>query len=589
MPEHRLTGDDDAFAALVLRFLDGATTTEEDAILNAELGDPRNDARRELYVALCRQRGQMREALAPNRAVRRFAPWKILLVTAAILALGLSGYLFFIPESPVAIAVVERVEGRVTRSDGAAVAAGDGLSAGQGLETNGKGRAVFRFQDGTHIDLAAQTQVRGLEANGGKQFFVVRGTVAADVVKQPSHQPMAVRTADGEARVLGTQFTVWAKPGSTRVEVEKGIVRLTRLSDKNSADLTAGQFAVASANEDLRARSVALERIRALAPNTWQSIPGTAMLRVAPDAASFPAIQGQMGASAVVAAWSGAALDSKRDRLVLWGGGHTDYFGNELYAFDVGTMAWERLTDPTRDPNLNGDANRDGTPNGRATYNGLAYHAGADQLFSLGGSLAGGSGATGTVPWTFGFDTKKWTRRSPSGPAPAAGYGAACSYDPATRRIWWADTSGLFSYALDADRWIKHDSGGEQFYYMTGAIDTKRGLWLLVGGGKLFAFDIRGALPIAQAWKAAGGDDFVKRPNPGLDYDPVRDRMLGWAGGAVYRLDPETKTISAAEAPGAPAATPNGIFGRWRYVPSVDAFILVTSASEEVRFYKPRR
>jgi hypothetical protein len=589
MPEHRLAGDDDAFAALVLRFLDGATTTEEDAILNAELGDPGNDVRRELYVALCRQRGLMREALAPKRTVRRFAPWKIFLGAAAILALGLSAYLFFTHETPVAIAIVEQVEGRVTRNDGAAVSAGDGLSAGQGLETNGKGRAVFRFQDGTRIDLAAQTQVRGLEASGGKRFFVFRGTLVADVVKQPSHQPMAVRTAEGEARVLGTKFTVLAKPGSTRLEVEKGIVRLTRLSDKSSADITAGQFAVASPNEDLRVRSVTVEQIRALAPNTWQSIPGTAMLRVAPDAAKFPAIQGRMGAFAVVAAWSGAALDSKRDRLVLWGGGHSDYFGNELYSFDVGRMAWERITDPTPDPNLNGDSNRDGTPNGRATYNGLAYHAGADQFFSLGGSLAGGSGATGTVPWAFSFDTKKWTRKSPSGPAPAAGYGAACSYDPAARRIWWADTSGLFSYALDADRWTKHDCGGEQFYYMTGAIDTKRGLWILVGGGKLVAFDIRGAAPIARAWKTTGGDDFINRSNPGLDYDPVRDRMLGWAGGAVYSLDPETKTISAVDAPGAPTATSTGIFGRWRYVPGVDAFILVTSASEEVRFYKPRR
>src|SRR5215467_3275959 len=37
-------------------------------------------------------------------------------------------------------------------------------------------------------------------------------------------------------------------------------------------------------------------------------------------------------------AWSGGAYDSKRDRLIVWGGGHGDYGGNEIYAFDVNTL-----------------------------------------------------------------------------------------------------------------------------------------------------------------------------------------------------------------------------------------------------------
>jgi hypothetical protein len=38
-----------------------------------------------------------------------------------------------------------------------------------------------------------------------------------------------------------------------------------------------------------------------------------------------------------MAAWGGGAHDTKRDRLIVWGGGHGDYGGNELYAFDVNT------------------------------------------------------------------------------------------------------------------------------------------------------------------------------------------------------------------------------------------------------------
>jgi hypothetical protein len=37
----------------------------------------------------------------------------------------------------------------------------------------------------------------------------------------------------------------------------------------------------------------------------------------------------------------------------------------------------------------------------------------------------------------------------------------------------------------------------------------------------------------------------------------------------------------------APAPTQNGIFGRWRYVPSLDAFVVVTAIDQNVQFYKP--
>ena len=38
--------------------------------------------------------------------------------------------------------------------------------------------------------------------------------------------------------------------------------------------------------------------------------------------------------------------------------------------------------------------------------------------------------------------------------------------------------------------------------------------------------------------------------------------------------------------PGAPRPSGNGTFGRWRYVPSVNAFVLVTGIDVNVHFYK---
>jgi ferric-dicitrate binding protein FerR (iron transport regulator) len=574
--------DDETFAALALRYLDGATTPEEDAALNAELGA--SEEKRERFVELCRQRGRLVEALKPaakGKPVTR-RTW-LYAAAAALLAAGI-GTLLLPREAAEPVVRVQRVEGTATRvgpSGRAPLRPGDALGIGDGLETDGNGRVVLAFDDRSTLKVGPGSALSGLDVRGGKRLFVARGAVEADVVRQAL--PLTVRTPEGEAKVLGTVFRLEVAGGSTRLEVEKGLVRLTRLEDRKSTDVAAGQYAVASAGTAPAARPLAHAKIAAMAPGSWLAIPNSKLSSVVPDKARFPGIQGRVGSDGVVAAWSGGAFDTRRNRLVVWGGGYTDYHGNELYAFSLETLAWERLTEPNPSPNLNHDANLDGTPNSRATYNGLAYLPDEDRLFALGGAVAGNGYAVCDRPWLFDFAAKTWSRRSPGGENPEAGMGALCAYDPAGRKVWWGDGKGLSSYDVAADRWTRH--ADDAFYYATGAVDPKRGLFVAVGNGGVAAYELR--RPVRQVWATTGGDAVVKRPNPGLDYDPVRERLTAWAGGAVCTLDPATKAWTARDAPGAPPPTPNGIFGRWRYVPSLDAFILVVSAAEDVRLYKP--
>ena len=49
----------------------------------------------------------------------------------------------------------------------------------------------------------------------------------------------------------------------------------------------------------------------------------------------------------IVDAWNGAAVDAKRNRLIVWGGGHNDYYGNEVYALELSTMSIKRIVDPS--------------------------------------------------------------------------------------------------------------------------------------------------------------------------------------------------------------------------------------------------
>jgi len=58
--------------------------------------------------------------------------------------------------------------------------------------------------------------------------------------------------------------------------------------------------------------------------------------------------QGQCGFSAITEAWNGAVLANRfgvSGSMVVFGGGHDDYFGSDVHAFDLSTREWSRISD----------------------------------------------------------------------------------------------------------------------------------------------------------------------------------------------------------------------------------------------------
>ena len=79
----------------------------------------------------------------------------------------------------------------------------------------------------------------------------------------------------------------------------------------------------------------------------WYQIPNTQMSSVCPpngfggSGYNFPAY-----CSTIVSDWGGGIADTSRNRLIVWGGGHSNYGGNELYALDLNALTMTRLNNP---------------------------------------------------------------------------------------------------------------------------------------------------------------------------------------------------------------------------------------------------
>jgi hypothetical protein len=332
--------------------------------------------------------------------------------------------------------------------------------------------------------------------------------------------------------------------------------------------------------------------IQAMQPDTWYEVPNSRMDQVCADPAQFPGItQGNArDCDGAIDAWSGGAFDTKRNRLIVWGGGHHMYYGNEIYAFDLDDFTWERVTDPSpvTSPDVCVAILSDGCPNSRHTYSMIEYAPNIDKFLSLRGSATACRNAGGDPnTWSFDFETKKWTNLQPAGSTPRGSPSEACAYDAVTGKIFYhcSDYSGLWVYDPNQNQWM-HLAGinGGLWGDHGAAVDTKRGLLIFIGGDDVRVYDIRTPDYTPQNWSTTGGGPVVSG-RPGVNYDPVADRIVAWSGGSAYTLNMDTKAwtqMSATQQ--TPSST--GTYGRFRYSPAENAYVLVNSAQNNVLIYK---
>jgi hypothetical protein len=321
----------------------------------------------------------------------------------------------------------------------------------------------------------------------------------------------------------------------------------------------------------------------------WLAIPNTKIQSVCAGNNGFPQVLGTTGCPAITAAWSGAVFDSRRNRMIVFGGGHNDYFGNELYAINLQSASVERLTDPGL-PLAAGcsESVANGTqPNSRHTYDGIEYIESTDEMFVFGGSLACGSGEFGADTWTYDFGAQRWQRRTPSGPTPWGDAGIMTAYDPVTGRVFLHDRQYLYSFDSQSNSYTRLSSSNAGLsYYGAATIDPKRRLFLIFTGSGMFSYSIdTGSSYQMQSFNTSGGNSVVNSAYPGVVYDPLTDRVVGWSqasGDSVYSLNVDTRQWSQISYSGGPRAVGNGTHGRFQYSAASGVFVLANRVSDDV-------
>jgi hypothetical protein len=320
----------------------------------------------------------------------------------------------------------------------------------------------------------------------------------------------------------------------------------------------------------------------------WYQIPNTNYSAVCPN----PLPAGAEGCSAVVADWSSGVADTKRNRLVFMGGGHSGYDGNEIYALDLNLLQMLRVTNPGPGTDCT-EADSAGNPSARHTYGGLSYISSTDQVYLHAGDLYASNtgGCTSVANWLLneasiagnGNNTPQWQRKDPVNGTPetkdCCNYITASAYDANTDAVYYVDDAFFWKYKAQTDTLTTLGGVSGLGYHLNAVVDSGHKVYVAFGDGQLWQADLTAGTPTLSniASQASGCSALTSAPYAGLAYDPVQNKVVGWiGGGSVIVYDAGTKSCSTQSYAGGPgAALATGTFGRWQYFPSLGVFALV--------------
>lgn len=326
----------------------------------------------------------------------------------------------------------------------------------------------------------------------------------------------------------------------------------------------------------------------------------------------------------VVTAWGGGILNTtgiyrsgsfvSGTFLVLFGGGHNNYAGNELYALgplDSGTPTWSRINDPTI-PAADNVARTGGYPVSRHTYDSLVYLPTQNKMLCIGspGIYSGGTDSLAADVFDFGTNPASgnpWSTADTGFPTYSGGgigvINMVSGYDPTTGKAWGlgkGNSQRIGAYTAAAGTWAdwainNPDAASDA----DGALDYGRSILVhLTATGGVRAVDLR-STPAIYTPTVTGSGPGVSGP---IEYDPDGERFVMWPGSGttVYFLTPSASPYGGGTDWAWTSATPSGgstpttettfgTYGRMRVVSwgaSRRALLLMPTESSSIYAYR---
>lgn len=316
--------------------------------------------------------------------------------------------------------------------------------------------------------------------------------------------------------------------------------------------------------------------------------------------------------------FSGMALDGGHRKLLLFGGGHNDYWGNEVWAWDIDKRGWQKMYEPDQFISLTLDAALKGVDNKkqpgvwlpskrpitRHTYGSICFLEDKGLMLAGGGSTysgpnrnkvdfwcdvgnPGGVWLNGAADiWLYGLEKNAWTYKG-SGKMEGAkpdfpkGSGTATYAPDLKSAIVVSDATWL--YDADKDVWTRKNAKCPGGGHSTMTYDTRRKLAYYVGRSgkelKMHSYD-----PARDVWaevKTEGELPSNRDGGWGITYDSANDAVLAFGrdGLAVFDL----KTSKWEKNPGKPEKAPPAnewTFNRFQYDAVNNVAFLVTGTRD---------
>lgn len=331
----------------------------------------------------------------------------------------------------------------------------------------------------------------------------------------------------------------------------------------------------------------------------------------------------------VVYAWGSMVWDPSHGQFILWGGGHANYAGNEVYTLSGATGEWARASLPSAYQAGTSFIAGNGAPQSSHTYDNSQYLPISDRWVTFGGAAwnggsnfssaagregpwlwdpskadpdkVGGQDGTGLVPGAIGSNAWESRRGHITGTLPPSLVEASTGYRAEGGKdvVYVTSDTGasgfprLYRYEFnlagnDVSQMVGVLGSGQYAYQGTGTVDTQRGwyartIWPDTGSLDLAVWDLSRNNATTPSANPSFGVK-LQRPD-GSDFNVM---PAVWVGSdASIEFDPNTGHyflfVNASLTEIIPTANPDGTPGSvWTAIERVCVTGCPTSVGQDV-------